>query len=396
MRILVLGTSSDAGKTVTSAIICRYLAKNGMDPAPFKASNLSLNSYATVDGGEIGIGQAFQAWACGLEPESDMNPVLLKPSGNGRTQLVLGGKPFMDISSQCSFDRDAARHQIAESFERLSERHGSVVCEGSGSPAELNLMEKDLANIGMMRQFGIPSVLVGDIERGGVFAAIYGTWKLIPDDVRHLMKGFIINRFRGDPSILSSGIDEIERLTGMRCLGVLPFMNLRFPEEDSLSVSGGELSGDNPKEAFIGNLDRILEAAEDSGFDFEALLEMMKERSSAGCDPHRTDLRPVLRDGVHGNRPPGNDEEERIGNLTAGTDDVLYRPPGIRIQIPLRHMYDDRHQMDLCPSRQASVINSCPRDADMNRFIPKDGARNINYILHFPEDDTPIRPRRDL
>lgn len=276
MRGLVLGTSSDAGKTVTCAMICRYLARKGLDPVPFKASNLSLNSYATRDGGEIGMGQTFQAWCCGLEPETDMNPVLLKPSGDGRIQLIVGGRPLVDLSGDSEEGRDAARKEIEKAFHRLSSEHGFVVCEGSGSPAELNLMDRDMANVGLMRSIGVPTILVGDIERGGVFAAIYGTWRLIPDDVRPLMKGFIINRFRGEPSILKEGIERIEELTGMKCLGVLPYLHLRFPEEDSLSRSEGRLEGDDPQKAFLDNIDIMLDAAIEAGFNFDALLEIAK------------------------------------------------------------------------------------------------------------------------
>lgn len=273
MRLLVLGTSSGAGKTTFCAMLCRLALRKGLDPVPFKALNLSLNSYATQDGGEIGMGQAFQAWSSGLEPETDMNPVLLKPSGNGVIQLVLGGRPAMDVTRDRPMDRDLALDAAEQAFGRLSERHGFVVCEGSGSPVEMNIMDRDVANIGMMRRLDVPSVLVGDIERGGVFAAIYGTWLLVPEDVRPLLKGFVINRFRGEPSILGSGIRELERLTGMRCLGVLPYMDLRFPEEDSLSSSDGKLEGSDARSAFMSNIDKMADACE-GALDLEALLEI--------------------------------------------------------------------------------------------------------------------------
>lgn len=280
MRVLVLGTSSDAGKTVFGAMVCRYLRREGLDPVPFKAFNLSLNSYATRDGGEIGMGQAFQAWACGVEPETDMNPVLYKPSGGGRMQMIVGGRPLMDIGNGRDADREAAVRGILDAYGRLSAEHGFVVCEGSGSPAELNLMDRDLANTGLMRLLGVPAVLVADIERGGAFAAVYGTWRLIPDDVRPLLRGFVINRFRGDPSILESGIRRIEEMTGMRCLGVIPRLPLRFPEEDSLSRSEGRLDGDDVRKAFLSNLDELLRAAEDGGFDFGSLVEIAKGRGA--------------------------------------------------------------------------------------------------------------------
>ncbi len=276
MRILMLGTSSGAGKTTVCAMVCRHLARNGLDPVPFKGLNLSLNSYATQDGGEIGMGQAFQAWACGLEPETDMNPVLLKPSGGGVMQLVLNGKPDVDVTRDKPMDRGKALRNAVEAFERLSSQHGIVVCEGSGSPAELNMMDRDIANVGMMRALNIPTVLVADIERGGVFAAIYGTWLLVPDDVRHLMKGFVVNRFRGDSSILGPGIKMVEDLTGMKCLGVLPYLSLRFPEEDSLSSSEGTLEGSDVRTAFMDNLDALTDACLEAGMDFDSLIEISK------------------------------------------------------------------------------------------------------------------------
>lgn len=278
--ILVLGTSSGAGKTTFCAMLCRYLSKRGMDPVPFKGLNLSLNSYATQDGGEIGIGQAFQAWSAGVEPETDMNPVLLKPSGSGRIQLVLNGKPAADIDKERPMDRPAAMREAVKAYRRLESKHGVVVCEGSGSPVELNIMDGDIANVGMMRSVGMPTILVGDIERGGVFAALYGTWRLLPDEVRPMVRGFVINRFRGEASILQSGIERIEELTGMRCLGVLPYADLRFPEEDSLSDSNGKLNGTDARQAFMDNVDELLEIAERSGLDLEA-IEKMTGGSSA-------------------------------------------------------------------------------------------------------------------
>lgn len=374
MKVLILGTSSDAGKTVTCAMICRYLSRRGMDPAPFKASNLSLNSYATVDGGEIGIGQAFQAWACGIEPGSDMNPVLLKPSGDGRLQVVLGGRPYADVGCGERLDRDVARRQIAESYARLSEEHGAVVCEGSGSPAELNLMSRDLANTGLMRQLGVPAVLVGDIERGGVFAALYGTWRLVPDDVRPLLKGFVINRFRGDPSILGDGIEEIERRTGMKCLGVLPYMDLRFPEEDSLSRSEGALEGDDPREAFLSNVDRLLDAAEEAGFDFEALIGIASRRSSARSDPDGPDLVGIGGHGIHRNGPTADDEEIRPGDQSGG--------PGGGLDCRTRRDLDVRiRRMDHCHCIAATIAPP-PINLAMVRSSTASPARNYNYGRH--------------
>ena len=274
MSILILGTSSGAGKTTVCAMLCRYLNRSGVNVAPFKGSNLSLNSIATKDGGEIGIGQAFQAWAAGIEPETDMNPCLLKPSGKGVMQLVLNGKPYMDVTKEHPMDRPMVMQEVKKAYARMNENHQMVLCEGSGSPVELNLMATDIANVGLMRETGVPVILVGDIERGGVFAAIYGTWKLIPDELKPQMKGFIINRFRGDASILKSAIDRIESMTGMKCLGVLRYEHLRFPEEDSLSDSVGKLEGNDVHQAFINNLDEMILHAEEDGFDFDLMRKM--------------------------------------------------------------------------------------------------------------------------
>jgi adenosylcobyric acid synthase len=277
MRILFLGTSSGAGKTTLDALYCRYLGRKGIKAAPFKASNLSLNSYVTKSGGEIGMGQAFQAWACGIEPTVDMNPVLLKPSGNGAIQLVLRGEPFMDITKDEPMDRDMVMEKVTESYDRLTEEYEAVVCEGSGSPAELNLQDRDLANLGMLKELSVPAILVGDIERGGVFAALYGTWLLIPEEQRPLMKGFIINRFRGDGSILKDGIETIEKLTGMKCLGVMPYLNLKFPEEDSMSDKEGKLEGSDTREAFMNNLDELLDEAIRDGLDLDGIDRIASE-----------------------------------------------------------------------------------------------------------------------
>jgi adenosylcobyric acid synthase len=323
MSILFLGTSSGAGKTTVCAMVCRYMGRKGVDIAPFKGSNLSLNSIATRDGGEIGIGQAFQAWAAGIEPETDMNPCLLKPSGNGVMQLVLNGRPYADISKDRPMDRELVLGEVKKAYERMVSKHEMVLCEGSGSPVELNLMSTDIANTGLMRATGVPAILVGDIERGGVFAAIYGTWKLIPDELKPQMKGFIINRFRGDGSILGPAISRIEDLTGMKCLGVLRYEYLRFPEEDSLSSSDGKLEGNDVHSAFIANLDEMISHAEADGFDFDALEKMCGLRSSARCDPEGLDHGPALDDGIHGNGFPVDKIKIRIGMETIRGDSLL-------------------------------------------------------------------------
>ena len=208
MRILVLGTSSGAGKTTFSAMLCRYLHNEGVDVAPFKGSNLSNTSFVTKDGGEIGVGQQFQALACGIEPETDMNPVLLKSVSRGHIAAYIDGRATVDITPGHPLDHDMAMEHVHQAFDRLYDRHEFIVCEGSGSPAEVNLYDRDLANTGLMRELRIPAVLVADIEKGGVFAAIYGTWLLMPDELKPLLRGVVINRFRGEDSILKSGISS--------------------------------------------------------------------------------------------------------------------------------------------------------------------------------------------
>lgn len=250
--LLFLGSASGVGKTTLAAAYCRYLGRKGVKVAPFKGSNLSLNSYVTQNGEEIGMGQAAQAWACGLEPTADMNPLLLKPSG-GSLQAVVLGKPRTDLKR--GSQRPDFSDEVYAAYDRLAAEYDFIVCEGSGSPVELNLMERDVANTGLMRARGTEAVLVADIERGGVFAAVYGTWKLMPDDVRPLMTKFIINRFRGDPAILAPGIERIEELTGMKCIGIVPFRRVRMPEEDSVSLSGGALGGRDPRDVMLEDLD---------------------------------------------------------------------------------------------------------------------------------------------
>jgi adenosylcobyric acid synthase len=253
MKILFVGTSSGAGKTTIAAMFCRYLNRNGVRAAPFKASNLSSNAHITKDGSMIGKGQAFQALLSGLEPSADMNPILIRPSPSGMRTIVNG------VPAERRYGTEELVKIATDAFDRLASGYEAVVCEGSGSPAELNLMERDIANMRLAREREIPVVLVGDIERGGVFAGIYGTWKLIGGKDRGLMKGFMINRFRGDPSILRKGTDRITELTGMRFLGVMPLLDVGFPEEDRLSKNGRD--DDDIRQVM--EMDGFLDIAED-------------------------------------------------------------------------------------------------------------------------------------
>lgn len=271
MALMVWGTSSNSGKTVLCSIICRYLRRRGTDVVPFKGSNLSLNSYVTESGAEIGMGQALQAWACGLEPIPEMNPILLKPKGDGRIQYIVDG-----VVSDGKHARSELLAHACHAFDTLVSGHEAVICEGSGSPSEVNLFDTDIANIGLVRQRGMDVILVGDIERGGMFAAIYGTWLLVPDDIRPRLKGFIINRFRGDMSILGPGIRRLEDLTGMRCLGIMPFVkDIVLPEEDSVSLSGcSDGCLDDISARYQESLDMLTDVATEH-LDFETIRSLI-------------------------------------------------------------------------------------------------------------------------
>jgi adenosylcobyric acid synthase len=237
MSLFVVGSASHVGKSVTVAAICRCMVRRGIGIAPFKSQNMSLNSYVTQDGGEIGMAQAMQAIAAKVTPHTDMNPILLKPKGDCISQVVLHGRPYKDIHITAYYQETPELLKKAlESFQRLESSFGQVVVEGAGGAAELNLYDRDIANTQLARILHIPIILVADIERGGVFAQIYGTIELLPNDIRSLVKGIIINKFRGDPSIFAPGVKKIEELTGVPVLGVVPYFTIPLPSEDSLSI----------------------------------------------------------------------------------------------------------------------------------------------------------------
>jgi adenosylcobyric acid synthase len=236
--VLVCGTHSDAGKSVVTAGICRWLHRAGVRVAPFKAQNMALNSVVCPDGAEIGRSQAAQAAAAGIAPEAVMNPVLIKPSGERHSQVVVMGRPYADADAR-SYQRlkPELAPVVAAALADLRTRFDVVVCEGAGSPAEINLRRADLANMGLARAAGLPVIVVADIDRGGAFASLFGTLALLdPDDQAHVA-GFVINRFRGDASILAPGLQRIEELTGRPVLGVLPHVeDLWLDAEDSLAL----------------------------------------------------------------------------------------------------------------------------------------------------------------
>ena len=236
--ILVAGTHSDAGKSVVVAGICRWLAREGASVAPFKAQNMALNSFVTRDGAEIGRAQASQAAAAMVEPEVAMNPILLKPSAGRTTQVVVRGKPRANVSAKgYGAMKKTLMPVVLESLEELRRRFDVVVCEGAGSPAEINLRENDLANMGLARAADLPVLLVGDIDRGGLFASLYGTLALLSAQDQSLVSGFLVNKFRGDPAVLAPGLERMTTLTGRPFLGTLPWIpGLGLDGEDSLAL----------------------------------------------------------------------------------------------------------------------------------------------------------------
>ncbi|MGY1820697.1 cobyric acid synthase [Geodermatophilus sp. SYSU D00079] len=236
--LLVAGTTSDAGKSVVTAGICRWLVRQGVSVAPFKAQNMSNNSVVTPDGAEIGRAQVVQAAAARVPPEAAMNPVLLKPGGEDSSQVVVLGRPVAEVSALSYRPMKAALlEQVLACLADLRSRFDVVVCEGAGSPTEINLRADDIANMGLATAAQLPVVVVGDIDRGGVFPALYGTVALMPPADQRLVAGFLVNKFRGDVRLLRPGLDALTGLTGRPTLGVLPWLpGLDLDVEDSLGL----------------------------------------------------------------------------------------------------------------------------------------------------------------
>ena len=236
--VMFCGTASDVGKSTVTSGLCRCLVKRGMAVAPFKSQNMSLNSFVTPEGGEIGRAQAVQAQACDINPHTDMNPVLLKPNSDTGSQIIVQGKPVGNMSaSEYDLYKPTAFGKVRESFDRLRQRYEFIVIEGAGSISEINLKKNDIANLKIAMMARCPVILVADIDRGGVFAQIIGTIELLEPLERTYIKGIIINKFRGDIDILKPGIDFIEQRTGVPVLGVLPWCaDIQLPAEDSVAL----------------------------------------------------------------------------------------------------------------------------------------------------------------
>jgi adenosylcobyric acid synthase len=243
--LLVAGTSSDAGKSVVVAGLCRLLARRGVRVAPFKAQNMSNNSAVTIEGGEIGRAQAIQARAAGLEPSVRFNPILLKPGGDRTSQLVIRGQVAETVNATSYFtQRDRLSDLVAGELAGLRRDFEAVICEGAGSPAEINLRATDVANMGLATAANLPVILVGDIDRGGLLAHLFGTVAVLePEDQAHIA-GFIVNKFRGDAALLEPGLRQLSSMTGRPTYGVLPYADqLWLDAEDSLSVVAHRVVG---------------------------------------------------------------------------------------------------------------------------------------------------------
>jgi adenosylcobyric acid synthase len=236
--IMVVGTTSHAGKSLMTAAICRLLVRQGHKVTPFKGQNMALNAYVTADGGEIGHAQAVQAWAAKIEPQVSMNPILLKPQGDMTSQVILMGQSAGRVGAAEYYEKffDRGWQAITNSLDQLQQDYEYIVCEGAGSPAEINLKHRDLTNMRVASYLQAKTLLVADIDRGGVFAHIVGTLELLEPEERALIKGFVINKFRGQRSLLESGLDWLTERTGIPVLGVMPYFQSQLPAEDSLDL----------------------------------------------------------------------------------------------------------------------------------------------------------------
>ena len=241
--LMVQGTTSDAGKSTLVAAMCRILQRRGVRVAPFKPQNMALNSAVTEDGGEIGRAQALQAYACGLAPQSDFNPVLLKPTTDRKAQVIIQGKVAADLDAKDYHAyKPRAMGAVLDSWQRLTEKFDAVLVEGAGSPAEINLRDRDIANMGFAEAVDCPVIVVADIDRGGVFAHLVGTLDVLSPSEQNRIKGFVINRFRGDISLLEPGLRWLEERTGKPVLGVLPYLHGLFLDAEDAIAGGQEIA----------------------------------------------------------------------------------------------------------------------------------------------------------
>ena len=234
--IMIQGTMSNAGKSLIAGGLCRIFAQDGYKVAPFKSQNMALNSFITDDGLEMGRAQVMQAEAAGIEPSVLMNPILLKPTNDTGSQIIVMGEVTGNMSAKDYFEyKKNLKPKVKQAYDELSSKYDIIVIEGAGSPAEINLKEDDIVNMGMAKLAEAPVLLVGDVDRGGVFAQLYGTVKLLDEDERDMVKGVIINKFRGDKAILEPGVKKIEELLDIPSVGIAPYADIDIDDEDSLS-----------------------------------------------------------------------------------------------------------------------------------------------------------------
>ena len=265
-NIMFQGTGSDVGKSLVVSGICRALKRRGMHPVPFKPQNMSNNAGVTADGGEIGRAQMLQAKACGMPPSTDMNPVLLKPQSNMGSQVIVQGKVFETANSAYfRILKPKLMNAVMESFTRLKINHDIVLIEGAGSPAEINLREGDIANMGFAEEADVPVVLVVDVDRGGSIASVVGTMAILPESEKTRIKGYIINKFRGDVKLFQGALNEIEYHCGLKCFGVIPWFDKAhlLPAEDAVALdtsqkkSDGKINISVPRLPCIANFDDL-------------------------------------------------------------------------------------------------------------------------------------------
>lgn len=265
--IMIQGTCSNAGKSLLTAALCRIFKQDGYSVAPFKSQNMALNSYITAEGLEMGRAQVVQAEAAGVEPSVLMNPILLKPQSDTGSQVIVNGEVWGIMGAAEYYARKPELiPQVTQAYNTLAAKHDIIVLEGAGSPAEINLIENDIVNMGMAKLAKAPVLLVGDIDRGGVFAALAGTLLLLQEDERSMLKGMVINKFRGDVNILRPGLTQLEEITKKPVLGVVPYMHLDIDDEDSLSDRFSRTAAVGGAEVAVIRLPRISNAT-----DFNAL-----------------------------------------------------------------------------------------------------------------------------
>lgn len=258
--LMIQGTGSDVGKSLLVAALCRIYSRRGISVAPFKAQNMALNSYVTPDGLELGRAQALQASAAGVEPSVYMNPLLIKPHGNMQSQIVVMGKPWKDLNASDYYrTKERLWKHVTESLDALQKNYDLIICEGAGSPAEINLKSQEIVNMAVAKYLEAPVLLAADIDRGGVFASLYGTVELMDQEEKQLIKGFLINKFRGDVSLLEPGLKMLEDLTeGRKTLAVIPYLrNINLAQEDSVFIEKNRVFGEGPIDIAVIHLPRV-------------------------------------------------------------------------------------------------------------------------------------------